>query len=228
VPIIAMTAHALKGDRERCLESGMSDYISKPFNPSDLAILLDTWLPQSPATKPTVPATIQAGHKAETTPTATDGAGADAEAEELCNRIATSVAATTAEAATTGEAPTLDLPGFLGRVMNDPEVAQSVAQSFLDDMPAQLEQLRTSVAGGDAALAGELAHRIKGSSAVVGGVALQRTAQAMELAGRSADAPALATLLAQLESQFASLQMSLEQVEWRSPIPRSADPSPRL
>ncbi len=46
IPIIAMTANALKGDREKCLEAGMDDFVTKPVNPQLLAHALEVWLPK--------------------------------------------------------------------------------------------------------------------------------------------------------------------------------------
>lgn len=48
LPIIAMTANVMEGDRGRCLSSGMDDYLSKPINLAELKAALEKWIPHSP------------------------------------------------------------------------------------------------------------------------------------------------------------------------------------
>ncbi|MCD4829335.1 MAG: PAS domain S-box protein [Candidatus Cloacimonetes bacterium] len=47
IPVIAMTANALQGDRDKCIEAGMNDYLTKPVNSKVLAELLEKWLPKT-------------------------------------------------------------------------------------------------------------------------------------------------------------------------------------
>jgi CheY-like chemotaxis protein len=49
IPIVAMTAHAMEGDRQKCLDAGMDDYISKPVAADSLREVLETWLSQRAA-----------------------------------------------------------------------------------------------------------------------------------------------------------------------------------
>src|SRR5690348_9421486 len=55
-PVIAMTAHAMSGDRERCLQAGMDDYLSKPLDRQLLEQTLARWMPKSPNAAPAIAA----------------------------------------------------------------------------------------------------------------------------------------------------------------------------
>lgn len=51
IPIVAITANAMKGDRERCLAAGMDDYVSKPFKQEDLRRVIERWVPKPAASE---------------------------------------------------------------------------------------------------------------------------------------------------------------------------------
>ena len=61
IPVIAMTANAMQGDKELCLNAGMNDYISKPIDPNHLASVLEKWLPQSGAQAQAAPVAHETG-----------------------------------------------------------------------------------------------------------------------------------------------------------------------
>ena len=61
LPIIALTANAIDGDRQRCLDAGMDDYLSKPLTLEALLTVLEHWLPAAAGAKPHLSLSAPAG-----------------------------------------------------------------------------------------------------------------------------------------------------------------------
>lgn len=59
LPIVAMTANAMEGDRQRCLDAGMDDYLAKPYTMSRLAQVLERWLAHTPPRTDVEPEAVQ-------------------------------------------------------------------------------------------------------------------------------------------------------------------------
>jgi two-component system sensor histidine kinase/response regulator len=184
IPIVAMTAHAMKGDRERCLEAGMDDYLSKPISPLALAEALEKWSGKAREKQSLAAPAVAAACAAETP---------------------------REEGGSTGEAPVFDRQALLARLLGDEALAQDIIAGFLDDAAKQMDALRAFVGRGDAESAGGKAHAIKGAAANVGGLALSAAARELEKAaraGRMEEAPALLT---ELERQFERLTALLRE-----------------
>ena len=189
VPIIAMTAHAMKEDRDRCLAAGMDDYLSKPIRSSDFSEMLSKWL--SGPCRPTAPAT---GDRT-------------ADKDPAPDRLAA------AEENAVVSADAFDIHDLLER-LGDEDLGRAVVESLIRDLPAMLGLLGASIRGGDAEGITLHAHSIKGAAGNAGATALRDAALRMEAAGRSGDMDAAATLMPEILTHVDSFRISAEQTGW--------------
>jgi HPt (histidine-containing phosphotransfer) domain-containing protein len=93
--------------------------------------------------------------------------------------------------------------------MGDEQLAQTILDGFVEDIPRQIQALRDFLAAGNAPGAERQAHTIKGASATVGAEALRAVALEMEMAGKAGDLEAIRSRMADLEAQFDRLKKEI-------------------
>lgn len=168
-PIIAMTASAMKGDRERCLEAGMDDYISKPLKPEELLAAIGKWAEQhkdistasdttDPQTQSDVPVLV-------------------AKEEELPLNI------------------TEAIPYFL----DDRELFNEICHDFLIDLPGRVSAMKTALKDGDVKEFFRHAHSLKGIAGNFRAGPLSRLALELEQMGQREELDGATDILAQVE-----------------------------
>ncbi len=183
VPVIAMTANAMTGDREKCLAAGMDDYISKPIKPESLGRKLEHWLGKMAkvAPQPQAKFSIQQNSPGLEEPY-----------------------------------PGMDLyifnyPDLVKQMMGDKRLTHSIMSIFLKNLPSQIDLLKTHVIQKDTDAAYALAHKIKGSAANLGAIALSNTAASMETAGKSGDLATLKSLMDKINDQYELVKHVMEE-----------------
>jgi len=181
LPIVAMTANAMAGDRERCLEAGMDDYLPKPVSREQLESCLKRWLPADGGGQP-VPARMPGEQPpAETATPAIQSAALPILDTSVLDELHEVAGAETA----------------------------GIIRLFLEDAPVLIAQLENASGSRDTDALREASHTLKSSSANVGAIALANAARRIELAARAGPIERPAVMVALVIAEYARARLAL-------------------
>ena len=194
LPIIAMTANAFSSDRDRALEAGLNDYLSKPVDVTKLTNALLHWIKPggqpAPAAAPTTPQPEPAAPPTAPEPEPVQSPPADDLPAEILN--------------------SLDTRAALARLDGDRDFYQSVLVLCRRDWPEILRSIKQALAARDLPQTRRLTHTLKGHAGNIGADALREAAQQLENACAADDQAAAEACLEKLTPLFEVVMRALD------------------
>jgi CheY-like chemotaxis protein len=185
--IVAMTANAMNGDREKCLAAGMDDYLSKPVRPEDIRGVIERW------------ATIAATETTTPTPQVSQTETATAATPTPTNPTAVEVGP-----------PPVDMERLHDFTSGNPEDLRDLINLYLKQTSEQVTQLLAAVQAGSAADVRRLAHSCAGASATCGMGAILPPLKELERDGEAGQLHHAADLSRSVEHEFNRIRIFLE------------------
>jgi CheY-like chemotaxis protein len=156
LPVIAMTANAMAGDRERCLEAGMNDYVSKPIDPEELFRVLAHWVKAKG---------LEGGSRpAKSGPAATPAPGNRSDAAQE----------------TFPSLPGFDVEEALSRVRGNRELYGRLLRDLAQEHAGDAHAVKDALAGKDTELAHRLVHTLKGLAGNLSATRLHQAARELD------------------------------------------------